>query len=185
MGSYPISQVAGFVYLPNFIDMAEASALINAFQALTWENIEMHGIIAKRKVVHFGVGYHYGRRDVIDNAMPPPSYLKTIIEKVACLMEIRPIDIAEILLTYYPIGAGIGWHKDSPAFGEKIVGLSLAGPCTFKLRKKISQQWQVFKIELAPYSAYLLSGEARYTWQHSILPVKSPRYSLTFRTLQK
>jgi alkylated DNA repair dioxygenase AlkB len=34
-----------------------------------------------------------------------------------------------------------------------------------------------------PGSAYLLRGEARWDWQHSVAPVNELRYSVTFRTL--
>ena len=35
-----------------------------------------------------------------------------------------------------------------------------------------------------PRSGYVLSGAARYAWQHSIPPTKALRYSITFRTLK-
>ena len=38
-------------------------------------------------------------------------------------------------------------------------------------------------LELAPRSAYLLSGEARHDWEHSIAPGERLRFSITFRTL--
>jgi hypothetical protein len=37
-------------------------------------------------------------------------------------------------------------------------------------------------VELAPRSAYVLRGEARWRWQHSIAPTPGPRWSVTFRT---
>jgi alkylated DNA repair dioxygenase AlkB len=39
-------------------------------------------------------------------------------------------------------------------------------------------------IELAPRSAYVLDGEVRRAWQHTIPPAKSERYSITFRTMR-
>ena len=33
-------------------------------------------------------------------------------------------------------------------------------------------------------SAYLLEGEARQVWEHSIAPLPALRYSVTFRTLR-
>ena len=43
---------------------------------------------------------------------------------------------------------------------------------------------QVAEVTLDPRSGYMLSGAARYVWQHSIPPTKTLRYSITFRTLQ-
>jgi alkylated DNA repair dioxygenase AlkB len=39
--------------------------------------------------------------------------------------------------------------------------------------------------ELAPRSAYVLSGRARWSWQHSIPATNELRYSVTFRTLKR
>ena len=41
----------------------------------------------------------------------------------------------------------------------------------------------VLSLELAPRSAYILRGDARWRWQHSIPATKALRYSITFRTL--
>ena len=38
-------------------------------------------------------------------------------------------------------------------------------------------------LEVEPRSAYLLSGEARHEWEHSIAPGDALRFSITFRTL--
>ena len=38
-------------------------------------------------------------------------------------------------------------------------------------------------LELVPRSAYLLSGESRWEWEHSIAPGDQLRFSVTFRTL--
>ena len=43
---------------------------------------------------------------------------------------------------------------------------------------------RVFELELAPRSAYVLAGQARSAWQHSIPPVREERWSVTFRTLR-
>jgi alkylated DNA repair dioxygenase AlkB len=40
------------------------------------------------------------------------------------------------------------------------------------------------EIELRPRSAYLITGESRQAYEHSIPPVDSLRYSITFRTLR-
>jgi alkylated DNA repair protein (DNA oxidative demethylase) len=43
----------------------------------------------------------------------------------------------------------------------------------------------VAALELAPRSAYLLAGKARWSWQHSIPSTEDLRYSVTFRTLKR
>jgi alkylated DNA repair dioxygenase AlkB len=44
---------------------------------------------------------------------------------------------------------------------------------------------EVAAVELAPRSAYVLSGPARWSWQHSIPGTKAQRWSVTFRTLKR
>ena len=36
---------------------------------------------------------------------------------------------------------------------------------------------------MEPRSAYLLFGEARYEWEHRVVPGDQLRFSITFRTL--
>ena len=41
------------------------------------------------------------------------------------------------------------------------------------------------ELTLVPRSAYLLAGDARSRYEHSIPPVAEQRYSITFRTLRR
>lgn len=36
-----------------------------------------------------------------------------------------PEALAQVLVTRYPAGSVIGWHRNAPAFGPTVVGLSL------------------------------------------------------------
>jgi alkylated DNA repair dioxygenase AlkB len=42
----------------------------------------------------------------------------------------------------------------------------------------------VLRLLVAPRSLYLITGEARWGWQHSVAPTHALRYSITFRTLR-
>jgi alkylated DNA repair dioxygenase AlkB len=44
---------------------------------------------------------------------------------------------------------------------------------------------QTLAITLEPRSAYILRGEVRWRWQHSILATNNLRYSITFRTRRR
>jgi alkylated DNA repair dioxygenase AlkB len=43
----------------------------------------------------------------------------------------------------------------------------------------------VWEVTLEPRSGYVLAGDARRSWEHSIPPTKELRYSITFRTLRE
>src|SRR5436190_679875 len=88
-------------------------------------------------------------------------------------------DLAEVLVTEYQPGAGIGWHRDAPMF-DRVVGVSLASPCRFRFRRGKGETLETTEFTPAPRSAYILDGEARRSWQHSIPGIKDLRYSVTF-----
>jgi alkylated DNA repair dioxygenase AlkB len=56
-----------------------------------------------------------------------------------------------------------------------------------KLERSVEEGggWERRALPLAPRSAYILDGEARELWLHSIRPGESLRYSITFRTLRE
>jgi alkylated DNA repair dioxygenase AlkB len=93
-------------------------------------------------------------------------------------------DFVHALVTRYDPGAPIGWHRDRPQFG-KVVGVSLGGAVLLRFRRRIGSGFQRANLELDPRSAYLLSGEARDEWEHSIAPAERLRFSITFRTLSE
>jgi alkylated DNA repair dioxygenase AlkB len=104
---------------------------------------------------------------------------------VADLVGVAPELLEEVLVTDYPPQAGIGWHRDAPMFGPAVVGISLLGPARFRFQRRLAQERMIAESFLEPRSAYVLSGEARSSWQHSIPAGRQQRYSITFRTLRK
>ena len=81
----------------------------------------------------------------------------------------------------YEVGAGIGWHRDRPAF-DQVFGLSLLSPCTLRFRRRRDTGFERFALQAAPRSAYLLRGEFRHEWEHGIAPLAVRRFSITFRS---
>lgn len=52
-----------------------------------------------------------------------------------------------------------------------------------KIRHPARAKWERRSIAAEPRSAYLLRGPSRTEWEHSIPPLETLRYSITFRTL--
>lgn len=171
----------GFLYLPSFISMNEEAELLYEIHRLEWQDVVMHGVKAKRKVAQFGMDYRFGTRQV-NEGEKIPDFLHSLISKIESAFSIPRGDIEEVLVSHYPPGAPIGWHLDAPMF-EKVIGVSLLSNCEMRFRKK-EQRKYAFKKNLQKRSAYLLSEEARWLWQHHIPPVLEERYSVTFRTLR-
>ena len=82
------------------------------------------------------------------------------------------------------IGVGIGWHRDRPAFDD-VISVSLLSPCTFRLRRKDGSGWERRTLAAQPRSVYLMRGPSRTEWEHSIPPLRTLRYSVTFRSLKR
>jgi alkylated DNA repair protein (DNA oxidative demethylase) len=101
--------------------------------------------------------------------------------KARCAQVVGVLDaFDQVIVSEYPPGAGIGWHTDAAVFGETILGLSLGAPARLHLRERASTRIAgAFRLE--PRSLYALRGEARWQYQHRVVPVAATRYSLTFR----
>jgi alkylated DNA repair protein (DNA oxidative demethylase) len=174
----------GFHYHPDFLSAAEERALIDNVKTLEFSEVRMHGVVAKRRVAHFGwiYGYESWR---LTRGPHVPEFLLPLRERAAHLLDREPKDLSETLVTEYPAGAGIGWHRDAPMFGPKVMGLSLGSACRFRFRRDHAGRFESTTLVLEPRSAYILSGAARTVWQHSIPATKAVRYSITFRTVLK
>ena len=173
---------AGFLYRPDVLAAAEEAALVPHVQAFDFSAVEMRGQIARRRTAHFGWVYGYASWR-IEPGPPIPEILLPLRARAAALAGIGSAALVEVLVTEYPAGAGIGWHRDAPQFGA-VIGFSLLGGCRLRLRPGAGAGRQTRAVTLEPRSAYVFDGEARWQWKHSIPPTKALRYSITFRTLR-
>jgi alkylated DNA repair protein (DNA oxidative demethylase) len=174
---------SGFVYRAEFVSEDEERELARHVGALEFSQVKMRGAIARRRTAHFG--WLYGYETVRIAPGPPiPGFLLPLRERVGVLAGVAADALVEVLINEYPAGAGIGWHRDAPMFGD-VAGVSLLGACRLRFERGTGEARQTHAVALAPRSAYLLTGEARTTWRHSIPPTKAARYSITFRTLRE
>jgi alkylated DNA repair dioxygenase AlkB len=174
---------SGFTYQPELLTAGEERALLDEIERISFDEIRMHGVVAKRTAKHFGLDYDYESRKAIEEAEPIPDWILPLRAKAAQLAQLDPNDLVEVLVQRYPPGAQIGWHRDAPMF-DIVVGISLLNAARMRFRRDIKGIRHTFELELAPRSGYVLAGEARTAWQHHIPPTKTLRYSITFRTLR-
>jgi alkylated DNA repair dioxygenase AlkB len=168
--------------VPDFIDAAEEQGLLGHVRALEFSSVEMRGQVARRRTAHFGwlYGYESWR---IEPGPPLPEAFHALRARAAALAGLAEDRLEEALITEYPPGAGIGWHRDAPQFGT-VVGISLLSACRMRFQRGTGESRETRAMELAPRSAYVLAGEVRWAWQHTIPATRSTRYSITFRTLR-
>jgi alkylated DNA repair dioxygenase AlkB len=173
--------IAGLRYKQEVIGRAEERSLIERLHALDLTPFRFHGWLGNRKTQSFGWRYDFDDASFAPSE-PIPDWLQPLRERAAAFAGLKPQDFAHVLLARYDPGAGIGWHRDRDVF-EKVVGISLNTPATLRIRQRTTNGFRRASLELEPRSAYLLSGEARHDWEHSISPGSSLRFSVTFRTL--
>ena len=172
----------GFCYFPQVISTVEEERLIAELQQLPLQYFAFHGFTGARQVVSFGWRYDFNEGR-LDAAPPVPEFLQPLRARAARFARLGVADLQQALVTRYPPGAGIGWHRDRPQFDE-VVGVSLGASCALRFRQRRADGWRRMKVIAEPRSLYLLSGAARTTWEHSIPPVESERFSVTFRALR-
>jgi alkylated DNA repair dioxygenase AlkB len=174
----------GLIYEPALFDDDEERRLLDRLAQLDFEEIRMHGVVAKRTAKHYGFDYDYERREALTDAEPVPDWLEHARAKAAQLAGVEPAALVEALVQRYPAGSQIGWHRDAPMFGT-VVGVSLLSAARMRLRRGSTGAWETAELVLEPRSGYVLAGEARWKWQHHVPPTQAERYSITFRTLRK
>jgi alkylated DNA repair dioxygenase AlkB len=174
----------GFVYVPDFLNSAEELYLCEQVSKIQLHTFIFQGFEAKRKVASFGYDYSFDQR-VLTRGNEIPESFHPLIDKVSKHLSIPKEDFSELLVTEYPVGSVINWHRDAPPF-DLIVGISLLSDCAFRLRphdKTKQGRKAIISFPVKKRSLYLMKGLARSEWEHSISPVKAVRYSITLRTL--
>jgi DNA oxidative demethylase len=178
----PSEEPEGIVYAPGLLSAREEAGLLAELEALRFDPIVLHGQAAKRTGRHYGLDYDYESRTPRPGE-PVPDWLLPVRARAAELAGHDPEELVEILVQRYPPGATIGWHRDAPAFGT-VVGVSLGGSARLRFQRGKRERRRVWEVLLEPRSGYVLRGEARRSWEHSIPPAKELRHSITFRTLR-
>jgi alkylated DNA repair dioxygenase AlkB len=178
--------IPGLKYVAQYISQEEHNGLTEAIDKQPWIND------LKRRVQHYGYRYDYKRRSVSSDMKlgALPSWAQDFAKKfqVDELADFSPNQV--IVNEYYP-GQGISKHIDCiPCFGAIIVSLSLSSSCVMEfINIKSKEKRAIF---LQPRSLLVMSGDARYRWQHLIPARKkdlyngeeksrSRRISITFR----
>src|SRR4051812_17967156 len=149
----------GFRYRRDLIGEGDEQQLVAAIRQLPFKPFEFHGYLGNRRTVSFGWRYDFGAHQ-LNKADDIPEFLLDLRARAAEFAALEPAHMQQALVTEYAPGAGIGWHRDRPEFGE-VIGVSLLSSCVFRLRRKSEDKWERVNLTAEPRSVYLLSGSAR------------------------
>ncbi|XP_041973231.1 alkylated DNA repair protein alkB homolog 8 [Aricia agestis] len=160
----PAVNPQGLHLLENFISDEEEMLLINLFDWVEEANLK------NRQVKHYGYEFRYGSNDVDLSA---PLSEKIPPECDILWQRIREsgfnIDTPDQLtVNKYSPGQGIPSHVDrhSP-FGYTILSLSLGSQVVMDWKR---HSGEYIPVVVPARSLLIMTGEARYDWQHGIQP---------------
>jgi DNA oxidative demethylase len=165
----PESFPNGLVYRPGFITEDEEEILLAYIENMHMPYLQFREHESKRR----GMSFEYTL----------PQFLLPLQNRIAKWLSVPRSAVNEAFVQEYPPGYGIGWHRDRET--PLVVGVSLLGWARMRFRqlKRIGDPKAVVSFEVEPRSVYLMRGEVATLWQHSVAPVTTLRYSITFRTL--
>ena len=173
--------IPGLELQENFVSESEERALIARIDQLGLSPFQFQGWTGKRLTRSFGWRYDFDNAS-FTQAEPIPDWLLPVRERAAAMASLEPDEFAHALVIRYDPGAGIGWHRDRPQF-DRVVGISLGAQVTMRFRQRTDSGFRRATVRLEPRSAYLLTGEVRERWEHSIAAHDALRFSITFRSL--
>lgn len=176
--------VPGLATAADLVTADEAAGLIALVDASGLAPFRFQRWTATRLTSSYGWSYDF-ERGRLGPAERIPDGLLPLRARMAALAGLDPDDLVQALLIRYDPGAGIGWHRDRPQF-DRVVGLSLGAPAALRLRRRRGDGvFERVTVPLEPGGAYVLDGEVRRDWEHSIAPVSRTRWSVTFRSLSE
>lgn len=170
----------GLAFRLDFVSLDEERELAIRIAEQPLAPFEFHGFQGNRRTISFGWQYRFDGSG-LHKTEEIPDFLLPVRDRAAAFAGVEPDAIQHVLLIEYAPGAGIGWHRDRPVFGD-VVGISLLAPARLRFRRKVAHKWERAALIAEPRSAYLLKGPARHEWEHSIPAMEALRYSITFRT---
>ena len=178
----------GLLYRAEFLSRKEESALLAAIATLPFREARFQQYFARRRVVHYHAAGDTTSYDGNDgetfSSGPLPPFLTGLLQRISSWIDIPTSAFVHALVSEYRPGTPIGWHRDKPVYGT-VVGISMHGWGRMRFRPfaQDPDPRDVVALDLEPRSAYVMRGAIRWDWQHSMLPTKELRYSITFRTL--
>lgn len=173
----------GMRFEPDWLGAADEAVLLEAIRALDLRDARYKQYTARRRVASFGGRFDYDHNRLLPAPPIPPDF-EPLRTRVAQWLGIAPSLFSQMLVAEYAPGTPLGWHRDVPDF-ESIVGVSLLGEGEMRLRPyppSPGRSSGTRSLLLPPRSVYVLEGPARWRWQHSIVPTKVLRYSISLRT---
>jgi alkylated DNA repair dioxygenase AlkB len=178
-----LAAIPGLRYERAFLSPDEEACLLEVIQTLPLHAAQYKAYEARRRVCSFGGSYDFNTNTLLPGQSLDERLLP-LRDRVARWLAVEPGALEQVLVAEYAPGTPLGWHRDVPDF-ETVVGVSLGHAATLRFRPyppDSTARRHAVQMAVEPRSIYVMSGTARWDWQHCVPPVKAPRWSITLRT---
>ena len=185
----------GLIVIHNFISEAEEEHLITKIYGENGENQWID--LKKRRVQHYGHNFEYDINNVdrdSETSKSLPTWLGATLNRLNELcLPYNKKELDQLTINEYSPGQGIPPHVDGHSpFEEAVAILSLGSGVVMSFKSPSGLQRHVY---LPRRSVYVITGEARFGWYHSIplrkidrvegrVRFRRRRVSMTFRTVR-
>ncbi|KAJ2874383.1 hypothetical protein GGH93_002449 [Coemansia aciculifera] len=202
-----LDESRGLFYIADFISEQEEQTILAYIREDEEREISTNGgsdkwhRIQERYVKHYGHSFDYQTKHVGDVAKTAsqqlPLWSQAFIERMSECIPAHTLEPDMLTIQRYPPGAGISFHVDShTAFTDTLAVLSMGTPVQMDFRKPGAHNAALVSLDLEPRGLLLLTGEARYAWEHAIrirrtdlvdgaIRERRERWSITIRKVNK
>lgn len=181
--------IPGLTYIPNYIDLPEQNQLLKEIDEQEWA---IESVESTRRIQQHGYKYEYQNGILVacNYLGDLPDWARGIANRLYG-DRLTKIVLDQATVNEYEPGQGLRSHIDCvTCFGDTLITLSLGSSYVMEFTHFQTQEKR--EILLLPGSLLALKREARYLWQHGVMPrirdiyrgqefVRSRRVSLTFR----
>ena len=186
-----VSGIPGLMYVPDFLSPVQQQRTLDTIDRSDWRST------LERAVQHYGWRYDYRSRVVTEDMRigSLPAWLDDLAQRLHRETDSFDRVPDQAIVNQYLPGQGIAMHIDRQCFGETVATVSLGDAWQMDFRPLGADRSQTLGMTLAPGSALILSGDARYRWLHGIAKrrrerlqqggwrPRGRRVSVTFRTV--
>jgi alkylated DNA repair dioxygenase AlkB len=176
--------INGLYYIPNYLKNSEINILLDKINNET-NLLPISSSENSRRVAHYGYFYSYDR-----SGLKPADAIPNYLTKLTCSSRINSLvknlitnEFDQVIINEYQPNQQIFYHTDHVKLFGPIIACITVGesvPIKFKLGDCVK------KINVEEGSMYIMTGDARYKWKHSLRNnTNNIRYSITYRTINK
>ena len=186
-------KISGLYYIDNI--KIDTLNIISESDKLVWQPLTNSS--NSRAVQHYGFKYNYITNKITEKCSELPIFLNKFKELLTDIcLQLGIIDtnykFNQCIVNNYYSGQGISAHIDVKSYGNVIGCFTIGSGTIMKFSKK--ENSEDIELYVKPNSLYIMSGDSRYKWCHSMPSKKfdivnniriqrERRISLTFRNV--